>query len=62
MCKIVGIDIWDLYFMEECFLREIDWNISYDNNKFIGHVFAGKYLDCGSMSGYINSSIELSKI
>ena len=34
----------------------------YDNNKFIGYVFAGKYLDCGSMSGYINSSIELSKI
>ena len=31
-------------------------------NKFIGHVFAGKYLDCGSMKGYINSSIEVSKI
>ena len=25
-------------------------------NKFIGHIFAGKYLDCGSMSGYIKSS------
>ena len=31
-------------------------------NKFIGHVFAGKYLDCGTMNGYINSSIEVSKI
>ena len=31
-------------------------------NKFIGHIFAGKYLDCGSMSGYINSSIEISKL
>ena len=31
-------------------------------NKFIGHVFAGKYLDCGTMKGYINSSIEISKI
>ena len=31
-------------------------------NKFIGHVFAGKYLDCGSMSGYINSTIEVSKL
>ena len=30
-------------------------------NKFIGHVFAGKYLDCGTMKGYINSSIEISK-
>ena len=30
-------------------------------NKFIGHIFAGKYLDCGSMSGYINSSLQISK-
>jgi len=29
--------------------------------KFIGHVFSGKYLDCGTMNGYINSSIEISK-
>ena len=32
------------------------------NNKFIGHVFAGKYLDCGTMNGYINSSLEISKL
>ena len=31
-------------------------------NKFIGHIFAGKYLDCGTMKGYINSSIEVSKL
>jgi len=31
-------------------------------NKFIGHIFAGKYLDCGTMKGYINSSIEISKL
>ena len=30
--------------------------------KFIGHIFAGKYLDCGTMRGYINSSIKMSKI
>ena len=29
---------------------------------FIGHVFAGKYLDCGTMKGYIKSSLEISKI
>ena len=34
----------------------------FNNNKFIGYVFAGKYLDCGSMKGYINSSIEVSKL
>jgi len=31
-------------------------------NKFIGHVFAGKYLDCGTMKGFINSSLEISKL
>ena len=30
--------------------------------KFIGHNFSGKYLDCGTMKGYINSSVEISKI
>ena len=32
-----------------------------DNKKFIGHNFSGKYLDCGTMSGYINSSLEIVK-
>ena len=34
----------------------------YKKEKFIGHIFSGKYLDCGTMKGYINSSIEVSKI
>ena len=33
-----------------------------DNEKFIAHNFAGKYLDCGSMEGYINSSKEIAKL
>ena len=33
-----------------------------DGEKFIGHNFTGKYLDCGTMQGYINSSIEISKL
>ena len=33
-----------------------------EKNKFIGHIFAGKYLDCGSMNGYIKSTLEISKI
>ena len=32
------------------------------NNKFIGHIFSGKYLDCGSMKGYINSTQEILKL
>ena len=31
------------------------------NNKFIGHNFEGKYLDCGTMHGYIKSSLEIAK-
>jgi len=30
--------------------------------KFLGHIFSGKYLDCGTMEGYINSSIKISKL
>ena len=33
-----------------------------DNNKFIGHTFSGKYLDCGTMKGYINSTLKIAKI
>ena len=33
-----------------------------DNHKFIGHNFAGKYLDCGTMDGYKKSSLEISKL
>jgi UTP--glucose-1-phosphate uridylyltransferase len=32
-----------------------------DNIKFVGHNFSGKYLDCGTMSGYINSTLEIIK-
>ena len=33
-----------------------------NNSKFIGHKFSGKYLDCGSMDGYIKSTLEISKL
>ena len=32
-----------------------------DKDKFIGHNFSGNYLDCGTMKGYINSTLEISK-
>ena len=32
-----------------------------EGEKFIAHNFSGKYLDCGTMNGYIKSSIEISK-
>ena len=34
----------------------------FDGSKFVGHKFSGKYLDCGSMNGYIQSSLEISKL
>ena len=33
-----------------------------NNEKFIAHKFSGKYLDCGTMRGYINSTLEIVKI
>ena len=30
-------------------------------SKFYGNIFTGKYLDCGTLSGYINSGIQISK-
>ena len=33
-----------------------------NNSKFIGHKFSGKYLDCGSMDGYIKSTLEIAKL
>ena len=32
-----------------------------DDNQFVGHNFSGKYLDCGTMKGYIKSTLEISK-
>ena len=33
-----------------------------EGEKFIGHSFKGKYLDCGTMEGYIKSSKEISQL
>jgi len=33
-----------------------------DGESFYGNIFKGKYLDCGTLSGYVNSTIEISKI
>ena len=33
-----------------------------DKEKFVAHNFEGKYLDCGTMNGYINSSKEIGKL
>ena len=33
-----------------------------DDNRVIGHNFSGKYLDCGTMKGYIKSTLEIAKI
>ena len=36
-------------------------SLIYENDKFIAHTFSGKYLDCGSMDGYIKSNLEIAK-
>ena len=37
-------------------------SLIYENEKFIAHNFSGKYLDCGTMNGYIKSNLEISKL
>ena len=37
-------------------------SLIYEDNKFIAHNFSGKYLDCGSMQGYIKSTLEIAKL
>ena len=36
-------------------------NLIYKGEKFYGNIFSGEYLDCGTLSGYINSGIKISK-
>ncbi|MDC0163516.1 sugar phosphate nucleotidyltransferase [Candidatus Pelagibacter sp.] len=33
-----------------------------NGSKYVGHIFSGKYLDCGTMNGYIKSTLEISKL
>ena len=37
-------------------------NLIKENNLFVAHNFKGKYLDCGTLHGYINSTLEISKL
>ena len=32
-----------------------------NGENFYGNIFKGKYLDCGTLSGYINSGIQMAK-
>ncbi len=36
-------------------------DLIYDGENFYGNIFKGKYLDCGTLSGYINSGAEILK-
>ena len=36
-------------------------NLVYKGEKFFGNIFMGKYLDCGTISGYIQSGIKIFK-
>jgi UTP--glucose-1-phosphate uridylyltransferase len=36
-------------------------NLIFKGNNFFGNIFRGKYLDCGTINGYIQSSIQIFK-
>ena len=37
-------------------------NLLNKGEKFYGNIFKGKYLDCGTLNGYVKSGIEISKL
>ena len=37
-------------------------NLLNKSEKFYGNIFKGKYLDCGTLNGYIKSGLETSKL
>ena len=37
-------------------------NLIFNGEKFYGNIFRGRYLDCGTIKGYINSGLKISKI
>ena len=37
-------------------------NLIYKGEKFYGNIFSGKYLDSGTLEGYIKSNLEISKL
>ena len=47
---------------EEIHITDAIRRLINDGDNFIAHSFKGKYLDCGTMEGYIKSSLEISKI
>ena len=70
--KIVSIDGWSSEIFSklqkqnpgkggEFHITDAIQSLINDKEKFIAHSFLGKYLDCGSMHGYIKSSMEIAK-
>ena len=57
---LVIYDFYSLYIRLAIVINAIR-SLIQQNNKFIGHNFEGKYLDCGTMHGYIKSSLEIAK-
>ena len=43
------------------FIKDAIKNLIYRGEKFFGNIFMGKYLDCGTISGYIQSGIKIFK-
>ncbi len=46
---------------EEIHITDAIKNLIYRGEKFFGNIFMGKYLDCGTINGYIQSSIKIFK-
>jgi len=46
---------------EEIHITDAIKKLIKNGEKFYGYIFKGKYLDCGTLDGYINSGIQITK-
>ena len=46
---------------DETAVKDAIKNLIHQKNNFFANIFKGKYLDCGTINGYIQSSIQVFK-
>ncbi len=47
---------------DEIHITDAIRNLIFKGNIFLGNIFKGKYLDCGTINGYIQSGIQIFKV
>ena len=59
--RSVVLDTLKILTFDTTLVQDAIKNLVYKGEKFFGNIFMGKYLDCGTISGYIQSGIKIFK-